>query len=160
MNSSPTSKDSEPTTHSISPLDSSWRAYWETTARLLDQLEQGLKNSVELRLSDYNLLMLLNEAEDHQLKMGELAEAMVFSPSRLTYQVSTLEKRGLIVRTQCPLDARSFQAQLTEDGITLFRKAAVIHSRQVQELFTQYLSPEEHDLLYQLFTKVGNNLPR
>ena len=75
-----------------------WRAYFEATALLQDRLDRTLKDGADLHLADYNLLLLLSEAPEGRMRMGELARLMVFSPSRVTYQVKTLEQRGLVER--------------------------------------------------------------
>ena len=54
--------------------------------------------SPPFRASAETLLLLLYAAPEGRLRMGELASGMVFSPSRITYQVKTLVARGLIER--------------------------------------------------------------
>ena len=103
--------------------------YFETTARLLDRLEKRLKQQVGLTLSEYNMLLLLSEAPEGHMRMGQLADAIVFSPSRLTYQVKVLSDRGLVKRVKCQDDGRAWQAELTAAGRTMFRKASVIHAK-------------------------------
>lgn len=141
------------------PLGDAWQAYWVTTARLTNSLEQGLKSVLGIHLGDYNLMFALSEAPEGKLRMGELARSMVFSPSRLTYQVKILEKRGLVQRVPSEKDGRSFDAVLTAEGKRLFRRAAVVHSRQVQQLFTRHVSEEEHELLHSVFTRIASKLP-
>lgn len=140
------------------PLGPAWQGYLETTTRLLAVLEQELKSDFDLSMADYNLMMLLAQAPEGRMKMGQLAKAMVFAPSRLTYQVSVLEKRGLVTREKCAEDGRAWNAQLTEQGITLHRKAAVKHAHTVRDLFTSQLTLEDLDCLAKVFTKVAENL--
>ncbi|TFI41554.1 MarR family transcriptional regulator, partial [Micrococcus endophyticus] len=88
---------------------------------LSELLERGLKKNSGMSLADYNLLLLLYEAPEGRLRMGELASGMVFSPSRITYQVKTLVARGLIERRAAECDRRGFEAVLTDEGRTAFR---------------------------------------
>ncbi|WP_206501653.1 MarR family transcriptional regulator [Flaviflexus ciconiae] len=74
-----------------------WRAYWEATALLRDRLEKQLKDEANLSLTDYNLLLLLKEAGG-SMRMGELANRMVFAPSRITYRIKHLVERGYVTR--------------------------------------------------------------
>lgn len=90
--------------------------------------------------------------------MGELADAMVFSPSRLTYQVKTLEGRGLVRRERSLSDARSWEASLTEEGARMFRKAAVLHTRDIQGYFTDLIDDEEATTLNTIFNRVKKEL--
>lgn len=140
------------------PLGPAFRMYFETTARLLDRLEKRIKQQVGLTLSEYNMLLLLSEAPDGHMRMGQLADAIVFSPSRLTYQVKVLSDRGLVKRVKCQDDGRAWQAELTAEGRTMFRKASVIHAKGVKQLFTDVVSEEELTLIHQTFARVSANL--
>lgn len=140
------------------PLGPAFRVYFESTARLLDRLEKRLKQEVGLTLSEYNTLLLLSEAPEGQMRMGQLAEAIVFSPSRLTYQVKVLTDRGFVKRVKCPEDGRAWQAELTSEGRTMFRRASVIHAKSVKELFTDVVSEEQLAEIHQIFRQVSANL--
>lgn len=140
------------------PLGPAFRMYFETTARLLDRLEKRLKQQVGLTLSEYNMLLLLSEAPEGHMRMGQLADAIVFSPSRLTYQVKVLSDRGLVKRVKCAEDGRAWQAELTAEGRTKFRKASVIHAKGVKTLFTDVVSADELATIYRTFARVANNL--
>ena len=97
----------------FSPKAKAWRAFFEASALVSDRMEKRLQATTGLKLSDYNLLLVLSEAEDNQLRMGQLAEKMVFSPSRLSYQVKTLASRGVIERFSDAEDKRGMTARLT-----------------------------------------------
>lgn len=135
-----------------------WRAYFEATALLQDRIERHLKEQMDLTLGDYNLLLLLSEAPEHRLRMGQLASRMVFSPSRLTYQVKNLEARGLVTRQACSDDRRGSEAELTEAGRRLFRQAAAVHARQVRQEFLDQLDEHETETLLQVFSRLGRSL--
>ncbi|NLS10970.1 MarR family transcriptional regulator [Nesterenkonia sp. MY13] len=98
-------------------------------------MEKRLHAVTGLKLADYNLLLLLTEAEDHQLRMGELAERMVFSPSRLSYQVKSLARRGLIERCIDENDKRGMTARLTDEGRKVFAAASKVHAQHIKQLF-------------------------
>ena len=135
-----------------------WRAYFEATVLLQDRAERHLKEQVNLSLGDYNVLLLLSEAPGHRLRMGQLASQMVFSPSRLTYQVKTLEARGLVTRQPCSDDRRGSEAELTDAGRRVFRKAAAVHTRQVRQDFLDQLNEHETETLLQVFSRLGRSL--
>ena len=140
------------------PLGPAFRVYFETTARLRDRLEKRLKQQIGLTLSEYNMLLLLSEAPNGQMRMGQLAEAIVFSPSRLTYQVKVLTDRGLVKRVKCEEDGRAWQAELTAEGRTMFRRASVIHAKGVKQLFTDVVSEDQLTQIHRIFTQVSANL--
>lgn len=111
-----------------------------------------------MSLADYNLLLLLYESPEGRLRLGELASRMVFSPSRITYQVKTLVARGLIDRRPVACDRRGFEAVLTDEGRSAFRRAAIEHARQVDELFLGDLAPGEAESLTRIFSRLGRRL--
>lgn len=135
-----------------------WRTDVENTAVLQVELERSMRAETGLHLADYDLLLLLTEAPEHRMRMGELAGRMVFSPSRLTCQVRTLEKRGLVERCAAPGDRRGAEAVLTEDGRHLFRRAAALHTRDVRTLFLDGVSDDEADVLLRVFSRLGDAL--
>ena len=50
---------------------------------------------MDLTLGDYNVLLLLSEAPENRLRMGQLASRMVFSPSRpVSYTHLTLPTKA------------------------------------------------------------------
>lgn len=140
------------------PLGPAFRVYFETTARLLDNLEKRLKQQMGLTLSEYNMLLLLSEAPEGRMRMGQLADAIVFSPSRLTYQVKVLSERGLVKRVKCPEDGRAWETELTTEGRTMFRRASVIHAKGVKNLFTNAVTDEQLTMIHRIFAQVAQNL--
>lgn len=134
-----------------------WRAYWEATALLRDRLEKTLKDEMGLGLTDYNLLLLLIEA-DGSMRMGELANRMVFAPSRITYRVNHLVKRGLVTRESEDADRRGALASITDEGRSVFREAAKLHSCQVDGLFFSHLTEGDDEVLLRVFSAVGQHL--
>lgn len=75
--------------------------------------------------------------------MTELADKLVTSKSGLTYQVTQLEKAGLVGRRSCPSDVRGVFAELTDQGRELLREAAPGHVALVRELLIDVLSREQ-----------------
>ncbi|MBB4734872.1 MarR family winged helix-turn-helix transcriptional regulator [Micrococcus cohnii] len=135
-----------------------WRTYFEAGQRLSHALEQRLKSECGMSLGDYNVLLLLVDAPGGSLRLGELARHMVFSPSRLTYQAGTLEKRGLIARSVCDDDRRGIVATITDEGRAAFRRAAAVHARQVDELFLTDLDESQLRTLHEVFSSLARRL--
>jgi DNA-binding MarR family transcriptional regulator len=138
--------------------EAAWRAYFESSARLQTTLDRELRAATGLNLIDYNVLLALEEATGHRLRMGELAEALVFSPSRLTYQVTSMEQRGLVRREPCPEDRRGMTAVLTDAGHAAFGDAWRHHRRGVQEYFLDHLSDDEVAVVDRVFSDLGTKL--
>ncbi|MGH4000110.1 MAG: MarR family winged helix-turn-helix transcriptional regulator, partial [Pseudonocardiaceae bacterium] len=106
----------------------------------------------------YHVLLRLHEAPDQRLRMGELAEQLVFSPSRLTYQVRSMERRGLVVRERCPEDRRGTRAVLTATGLQTLRDAAPRHRQVIRELWLDDLNAAELVCLGGVFDRLDRRL--
>jgi len=135
-----------------------WRPYIETSVLLQTRLDEDLQSSVGLSLLEYHLLLILSESRDHRLRMGELATRMVFSPSRLTYQVKTMEGRGWVLRQPSPTDKRVQYAVLTASGLEKFHTADRHHIDTVQRLFTDDLDEHELHVITDVFTRLRARL--
>lgn len=135
-----------------------WRIYIETSIRLQTRLEQDLETTSGLSLIDYHVLLRLDGAPGQPLRMGELADQLVFSPSRLTYQVASMEKRGLVVRQRDPDDGRGTRAVLTAAGLKALQGATPHHHRAIRELWLDDLDPAELDCLAKVFARLEQRL--
>ena len=93
-----------------------WRATVQLSQLLLRQLDRDL---IAHRLNgrDYEILVELSEAPDHRLRMTDLADATSQSRSRLSHQITRMEKRGLVRRDDCEGDKRGTFAVLTQGGV-------------------------------------------
>src|SRR3954465_3556254 len=112
-----------------------WRAFVESSWALHNRLEDDLRAATGLSMADYHVMVVLPEAPGHRLRMGELAGRLVFSPSRCTYQITTMVKRGLVARESCPDDRRGQEAVLTAKGLAALREAAPCHLATVRATF-------------------------
>ncbi|WFE29013.1 MarR family transcriptional regulator [Solwaraspora sp. WMMD791] len=128
-----------------------WRAYIESSQRLLTLLGDELREHCGLSLADYHVLLLLSEAPERRLRMGELASRLIFSPSRLTYQVATMQRRGLVERQSCPQDRRGSHAVLTAEGLSQLRTAAPVHLAAVRRVFLDHLDDSDIAQLGRVF---------
>ncbi|RLQ05112.1 MarR family transcriptional regulator [Micromonospora sp. BL1] len=135
-----------------------WRAYIESSQRLFTRLEDDLRANSDLSFADYHVLVLLSEAPGQRLRMGELADRLVFSPSRLTYQVTTMQKRGLVAKEACPADRRGSEAVLTAAGLLALREAAPHHLRSVRAHLIDDLDDAEVACLTRVFERLGRRL--
>ncbi|MER7460823.1 MarR family transcriptional regulator [Micromonospora sp. NPDC126480] len=146
-------------TESLEPhRRTAWRAYIEASQRLFTQLEDDLRAASDLSFADYHVLVLLSEAPGQRLRMGELASRLVFSPSRLTYQISSMQRRGLVAKQACPEDRRGSEAVLTAAGLLTLREAAPHHLASVRTHLMDDLDDDEVAALTRIFDRLGRRL--
>src|SRR2546423_6744864 len=75
-----------------------WRRYISVMRLLPDRLNASLSRGHGITLIDYEVLARLSEAPLRRLRMTELAEGALLSKSRLSHQISRMEKEGLVRR--------------------------------------------------------------
>lgn len=131
-----------------------WRVFFDATTRLQGVLETRLKKEAGITLADYGIMLSLFEAPGKSLRMGELADRVVFSPSRLTYLVSRLEKMNYIEKAPSNADGRGFVAQLTTLGASVTTEATQIHQKAVRTLLLDDLTDSEIDRIVDAFERV------
>ncbi|TML38127.1 MAG: MarR family transcriptional regulator [Actinobacteria bacterium] len=93
-----------------------WQALLLAQRALLDRLEDDLRREHGLPLSSYEVLLFLSRAPGRRLRMHELAESVLLTPSGITRLVDRLEGEGLVSRESCPTDRRGSFVVLTEAG--------------------------------------------
>ena len=144
------------------PLDdtqqAAWRAFIESSWALHTRLEDDLRAATGLSMNDYHVLVVLSEAPEHRLRMGELSGRLVFSPSRLTYQISSMVKRGLVRKQACAEDGRGQEAVLTAEGLAALTAAAPLHLTTVRESFIDDLDDTEIAVIHRVFDRLGSRL--
>ncbi|MCF8611548.1 MarR family transcriptional regulator [Gordonia sp. HY285] len=135
-----------------------WRLFIESSVRVQTAVDERLRASDGMTLSDYHVLLLLSEAPGHRMRMRSLADRMVFSASRLTYQIGALVKRGWVCREPVPEDGRGAFACLTAAGFDAFTAAARRHGLDVDELFFAGLTPDDGSALEAVLTRLAAHL--
>ncbi len=136
-----------------------WRSLLSAHSRLMARLDAELQTSQGMSVSDYGVLVQLSEAEGGRLRMSELADRLLLSPSGLTRRLDGLVSAGLVGRARCPTDRRGAFAELTEAGRARLEQAAPDHVDQVRRHFVDRLSRRQLEALVDALNKVANSPP-
>jgi len=131
-----------------------WRSFIEGSWELHTRLEDDLRAATGLSMADYHVMVVLSETPGRRLRMGELADRLVFSPSRLTYQINSMIKRGLVAKQPCPDDRRGQEAVLTDEGMARLEAAAPLHLKSVRDSFIDRLADGELAVIGQAFQRI------
>lgn len=120
----------------------SWRAVLRGT-RLLERALDDALGDAGLQLSEYEIISMLSESENHRLRMSELAAMVVQSRSRLTHTAKRLEDRGWVTREQCADDKRGVELVLTSGGLAAVRDISRIHVESVRDNLVDIMTPAQ-----------------
>lgn len=135
-----------------------WRQFVWSSRLLFEALDRQLQQDSGLPHSYYLILAMLSEAPERTLSMGELAELVRSSPSRLSHAVARLEEAGWVRRRKRPGDRRTTWAQLTDEGFTTLAAAAPGHVAAVRRYLFDQLTPEQVQALGQACQRVLDGL--
>jgi DNA-binding MarR family transcriptional regulator len=135
-----------------------WRAVVRVCALLPEQLERDLSHQHGLSLAEYEVLVRLSEAPQRQMRMSDLAQATLVSRSRLSHQITRMEREGLVRRQECENDRRGWLAVLTEEGMDRLVAAAPDHVDTVRHYVVDQLTDEEFASLAKICDKLGGEL--
>ena len=120
-----------------------------TTKAMDDQLRAKFGHS----LDDYDILHQIH-VHGAPLRMGELAERLLVANSSCNRIVGRLVDAGFISRDHGEVDRREVFVDLTNDGRRLWRRMAVAHTRDIEQLVGVPLSPTEHKDLNQALRRL------
>ena len=145
-------------TNWLSPQEmDAWLAFITTTGDLMKAIEKDL-SEFGLDRGDYQLLAMLSDSDDHQMRMCDLADQLRLTRSGLTRRMEGVLKKKLVTRIQSTEDGRVAFAQLTQKGFDLLKTAAPHHLESVRSLMIDLLSPAEIKAFASGFNKIANNL--
>jgi DNA-binding MarR family transcriptional regulator len=117
-----------------------WRTYLQMSSLLPAALNRQLQQDCGLTLPEYEVLVRLSEAPDHRLRPFQVCEALNWEQSRLSHQLTRMERRGLVLRRECLADGRGAFVELTAAGTDAINAAASRHVATVRELVFDRLS--------------------
>src|SRR5579884_1477804 len=120
-----------------------WRAYLDMNARLAARLNRELQDEFGLSIADFSVLVQLSEHVDARMRVLELARALRWEKSRLSHQLSRMQQRGLVERSNCSEDRRGAFIVLTERGRAAVEDAAPRHVEGVRRYLFDGLTDEQ-----------------
>jgi DNA-binding MarR family transcriptional regulator len=117
-----------------------WRTYLRMSSLLPAALNRELQQDSGLTLPEYEVLVQLSEAPQHRLRPFQICDALTWEQSRLSHQLTRMERRGLVCRRECAADGRGAFVELTAAGGDAIGAAAARHVAAVRRLVFDRLS--------------------
>ena len=131
-----------------------WRLFLETFALAMRNLERKIKEDQAIPATWFDVLLHLHEVPENRLRIGELAESLVMTPSNATRLFDRLEEAGYVRREAAPHDRRGAYIVMTEEGEAAFMANLLGNRRRVEEIFLQHLNDKDFRDLCRALSKV------
>ncbi|MGZ8801837.1 MAG: MarR family winged helix-turn-helix transcriptional regulator [Mycobacterium sp.] len=117
-----------------------WLNFLDAALRMYATMNRSLVDEHRLTLNDVRLLDLLARSTNGAARMGDLAEALMSLPSRVTRQIHRLERQGLVGRGASPEDGRGVLASITSEDREALGAAMKTYGTAVRTHFLDRLS--------------------
>jgi DNA-binding MarR family transcriptional regulator len=124
-----------------------WRTFTSMRRQLDVALERQLQRDGDISAAEYSVLITLFEAEGKQLRARDIGMVLAWEKSRVSHQISRMEKRGLVGRRECDTDARGTWITLTADGKRAVLSAMREHSATIRSYFFDVVTADELEAL-------------
>src|SRR3954452_4370090 len=117
-----------------------WRAYLNMNALLTARLNKEMQDESGISISDFSVLVALSEHPEGRIRVLELARTLTWEKSRLSHQLTRMQQRGLVERSNCSDDRRGAFVLLTPAGRSTVEAAAPRHVESVRRYLFDELS--------------------
>ncbi len=121
------------------PRQRAWARFVFAQALLLERIETAFGEAGLPSLAWYDVLWMLESAEQGRLRMHDLARRAVVSRSNVTRLTDRMEKAGLVARAECPEDGRGTVCEISEAGRRMRARMWPAYKKQIDTLFGKHL---------------------
>lgn len=112
-----------------------WKRLVAIHAHVQGAIERVLHRRFGLGLSEVLALAACAAADDGEMRMQDLAEAVHLDQSSVSRLVGRLESSGLTERRLCQYDRRGVYTGITELGLDTLRQVVPIYEAALQDAF-------------------------
>lgn len=134
-----------------------WQSFLQAHAAVIGRIEVELEERGLIQLEWYDLLVAIQLAPEHQLRMMDVASALVLTRSNATRLVDRLEAAGLVRRERLDGDRRGMAALLTPAGREALRRAWPTYARGIAGYFLKTLTSDELRTITRAMARVTKN---
>ncbi|MGW1624512.1 MarR family winged helix-turn-helix transcriptional regulator [Streptomyces sp. NPDC002172] len=135
-------------TRSLEPREWEFWDVWMRAQRLLTrELERGLQRACDISKAEFSVLVTLWQAGGREMRVGELSESLDWDKSRVSHQLTRMEKRGFVQRTRYGADGRRAGIGLTAEGRGAAQSAVLVHGANIRRHVLDSLTPEQASVI-------------
>lgn len=131
-----------------------WGRFLAMRRQLDLYLERRLQADAGISVADFEVLSSLTRDPNGRIRAGALGELIGWEKSRLSHQLTRMERRGLVNRVECDSDHRGVWIEITDAGASAHSTAAVDHAAALREWVIDPLGSDDFGKLDQLSTRI------
>lgn len=121
--------------------------FWDTWMRaqrlLAQEVDRCLQRDFGISKAEFSVLVTLRRAPGHQLRVGDLAGSLGWEKSRVSHQLTRMENRGFVERTESGASGRRTGIVLTGTGERAVERAVRGHADTIRRYFFDPLTTEQ-----------------
>ena len=129
------------------PLEAEEWELWDTWMRaqrlLVRELDRGLQRDCGISKAEFSVLMTLRQAPGREMRVGDLVDALDWEKSRVSHQLTRMENRGFVARTEGGASGRRTRIGLTANGSRVVQAAVLAHGANIRRYFLDSVTPDQ-----------------
>ena len=126
-----------------------WRRLTISVGIVNQVVQAALRDQCGLLLSEFELLGVLLDSKERSLRMGELRDLLLMTPSGLTRVVDRLVLRKLLKRAAVTVDKRGSAIALLPRGLASYLRAKDVCDQTLRSVLADKLSASQQRTLVQ-----------
>src|SRR4051812_33421309 len=107
-----------------------WNTWMQAQRLLARELDRCLQRDFGISKAEFSVLVTLHQAPGGQLRVGELAESLGWEKSRVSHQLTRMENRELVARTENESGGRRIGIGLTAKGHSVADRKSVVEGKR------------------------------
>jgi DNA-binding MarR family transcriptional regulator len=120
-----------------------WNTWMQAQRLLARDLDRDLQRDHGISKAEFSVLVTLHRAPGGRMRVGELAESLDWHKSRVAHQLTRMENRELVARTDNESSGRRIGIGLTPRGRDVVQNAILGHADNIRRYFFDALTPEQ-----------------
>lgn len=132
-----------------------WQGLGRVVHSLPRRVDADMLRATGLSMTDYAMLSTLAAAEDHRLRLIDLAGRTGLSASRVSRVVDDLERAGTVRKERSAADARATVAILTSVGLEQQQGAALQHAAIARRFVLSLVEPAELEIVARALGRIA-----
>jgi DNA-binding MarR family transcriptional regulator len=120
-----------------------WHTWMQAHRLLSRELDRDLQREYGISKAEFSVLVTLYQAPDGRMRVGELAESLDWEKSRVAHQLTRMENRELVERTDNESNGRRSGISLTAMGRSAAKNAILGHADNIRRYFFEALTPDQ-----------------